>query len=126
MHYQKTIYSLEVSEIFFRQTQRERSSILKVKKLRFGVNQRIVMITKTIPKLFLDRECAESKVLTKEDVAMVVIKTKALLESMIRDSADNGDDSVIRRWNYYYYNYHHKSNYNNVDTHNSSSARRKT
>jgi hypothetical protein len=84
------------------------------------------MITKTIPKLFLDRESVESKVLTKEDVAVVVVKTKALLESMIRESADNGDDSVIRRWNYYYYNYHHKSNYNNVDTHNSSSAGRKT
>jgi hypothetical protein len=63
----------------------------------------------TIPKSFLGREFKKSKSMTKEDLV-----TKALLDSLIKKSADNGDDSVIRRWNFCM-NAHHLHN-NNINT----------
>ena len=62
----------------------------------------------TIPKSFLGREFEKTKGLTKDDLV-----TKALLDSMIKKSADNGDDSVIRRWNFCMNaRHHHNSNIN--------------
>lgn len=67
----------------------------------------------TLPKSFLGREFKKSKSLTKED-----LETKALLDSMIKKSADNGDDSVIRRWNFCKnaYRHHNNDNGNNNNT----------
>jgi hypothetical protein len=71
------------------------------------------MVRTIIPKLFLDREFfAKSETLAKDDD---LVTSKTLLDSLIRKSADNGDDSVIRRWNYYYE--YCRSNSHKIDAH---------
>ena len=63
----------------------------------------------TILNPFLGREFKKSKSMAKEDLV-----TKALLDSLIKKSADNGDDSVLRRWKFCM-NARHLHN-NNINT----------